>query len=79
VKHQPKAIFLAARTQSKAEIAIEDIRKVVPTANIQYLPLDLTSFTSIKGAAEAFTSLSDRLDILINNAGKSIRDTKMSS
>jgi NAD(P)-dependent dehydrogenase (short-subunit alcohol dehydrogenase family) len=31
--------------------------------------LDLTSFASIKQAAQEFTARSDRLDILINNAG----------
>lgn len=68
-KHNPKEIYLAARTPSKAEAAIEDIKKVVPNGNISYLKMDLTSFSSIKEAAEEFNRKSDRLDILINNAG----------
>ncbi|CRK20434.1 putative oxidoreductase like protein [Verticillium longisporum] len=69
-KHKPAHIYLAARTESKAQAAIEEIRKIVPNAApISFLPLDLTSFDSIKKAAAEFLSKSDRLDILINNAG----------
>ncbi|KAK4550786.1 hypothetical protein LTR36_000366 [Oleoguttula mirabilis] len=68
-KHNPKEIFLAARTPSKAEAAIEDIKKAVPNSNISFLQLDLTSFSAVKKAADDFKARSDRLDILINNAG----------
>lgn len=37
--------------------------------NITYLPLDLSSFKSISSAAHQVTSESERLDILMNNAG----------
>ena len=69
VKHNPARLFLAARTPSKAEAAIGEIKKVVPSANISYLKLDLCSFQSISAAAEQFKSQSSRLDILMNNAG----------
>ena len=68
-KHDPKEIFLAARTPSKAEAAIADIKKAVPKGNVSFIQLDLTSFASIKHAADEFNTRSDRLDILINNAG----------
>ncbi|KAI9657463.1 MAG: hypothetical protein M1821_003145 [Bathelium mastoideum] len=68
-KHNPANIFLAARTQSKAEAAIADIKNQVPDATITYLPLDLASFPSIAHAAQLFQSQSNRLDILIHNAG----------
>ena len=68
-KHEPKEIFLAARTPSKAEAAIKDIKKAVPNGNVSYLKLDLSSLASVKQAADEFKSRSDRLDILINNAG----------
>ncbi|KAK0879775.1 hypothetical protein LTR87_006412 [Friedmanniomyces endolithicus] len=68
-KHEPKEIFLAARTRSKVESAIADILKAVPKVNITFLELDLSSFASVKQAAKDFQSRSDRLDILINNAG----------
>jgi len=68
-KHNPSEIYLAARTPSKAEAAIAEIKAVVPSANIKFLNLDLTSFVSIADAARQFTSRSQRLDVLVNNAG----------
>lgn len=68
-KHNPAHIFLAARTKSKALAAIEDIQTAVAqVAPITYINLDLTSFVSIKRAAEEFLAQSDQLHILINNA-----------
>ena len=67
-KHDPKEIFLAARTPSKAAAAISEIQQAVPNSKVTFIQMDLTSFESIKKAAEDFKSRSDRLDILINNA-----------
>lgn len=68
-KHNPQQIFLAARTASKANDAIADIKKAVPSANVEHLLLDLSSFKSIEAAANTFISKSSKLDILMNNAG----------
>ncbi|MCJ1397497.1 hypothetical protein MMC11_000690 [Xylographa trunciseda] len=68
-KHKPAHIYLAARTAAKAENAIKEIEAAVPGANISFLSLDLTSFASVAEAARSFTSQSQRLDVLINNAG----------
>ncbi|KAI9817472.1 MAG: hypothetical protein M1827_001082 [Pycnora praestabilis] len=68
-KHDPSYIYLAARTPSKAEAAISEIKTSVPKASITYLPLDLSSLASVKDAADKFNSQSQRLDILMNNAG----------
>lgn len=62
-------LFLAARTPSKGEDAIASIKETVPNANITCLELDLASFSSIVKAVESFTASSDRLDVLVNNAG----------
>ncbi|KAF2157247.1 NAD(P)-binding protein [Myriangium duriaei CBS 260.36] len=69
-RHNPSHIYLAARSASKADAAIASIREETPSAPpITHIPLDLSSFSSVKSAAETFTSASPRLDILINNAG----------
>lgn len=60
---------MACRTESKATAAIAEVHKFHPEAKISYLPLDLTSFASIQAAAEKFQSESDRLDVLMLNAG----------
>jgi retinol dehydrogenase-12 len=68
-KHNPSQIFLAARSPEKGQAAIQNIKEVVPKANITFLQLDLTSFTSIVEAAKVVNSSVNRLDILMNNAG----------
>ncbi|KAI9754493.1 MAG: hypothetical protein M4579_004663 [Chaenotheca gracillima] len=68
-KHKPAQIFLASRTPSKGEAAVADIKKAVPEANVTHLSLDLASLDSVKAAAKSFLAQSQRLDILINNAG----------
>jgi len=69
-KHHPQKIFLAARTESKAREAIASIKsQTSEDANIEFLPLDLTSLPSVKAAAEQVRQRSDRLDILVLNAG----------
>ncbi|KAH6989029.1 hypothetical protein BKA56DRAFT_727598 [Ilyonectria sp. MPI-CAGE-AT-0026] len=69
-QHNPARIYLAARSQEKAEAAIEQLKKANPNASpISFLHLDLSSFASVRGAAENFTRSESRLDILINNAG----------
>jgi NAD(P)-dependent dehydrogenase (short-subunit alcohol dehydrogenase family) len=69
-KHNPHKIFLAARTESKARDAIASIKSQdLQDVDIEYLPLDLSSLPSVKSAADQVIRKSDRLDILILNAG----------
>ncbi|EEP81150.1 predicted protein [Uncinocarpus reesii 1704] len=69
-KHNPTRIYLAARNTAKAQAAIADIQKhLSQPADIHHLPLDLSSFASIRAAADQFTSSNNRLDTLILNAG----------
>lgn len=68
-EHSPARIYLAARSESKATAAIEELQRDVPSAAIEYLSLDLKSFSSIAAAASTFKAKESRLDILLNNAG----------
>ncbi|KAL8716135.1 MAG: hypothetical protein Q9220_000040 [cf. Caloplaca sp. 1 TL-2023] len=68
-KHNPARIFLAARTPSKGEAAVAEIKKASPSAEVTYLKLDLCSFKSITTAAKEVQSQSSRIDVLMNNAG----------
>ncbi|KAI5306674.1 hypothetical protein KEM56_007657 [Ascosphaera pollenicola] len=68
--HNPKRIYLAARTESKAIEAITSIKLTLEhDVDIRWLPLDLASFDSIRAAAKQFKNESDRLDTLLLNAG----------
>ncbi|KAJ5746125.1 hypothetical protein N7520_011307 [Penicillium odoratum] len=69
-KHNPAKIFLGARTESKAIDAIKEIKSSISNdTEITWIPLDLASTDSIRKAAESFNTQSQRLDILILNAG----------
>lgn len=68
-RHKPDQIWLAARNLTKAQAAADEIKQQVPDAPIRLLELDLTSFNSIKQAAQVFSTSSPRLDILMLNAG----------
>lgn len=68
-KHNPKEVVIAARTPSKAEATIAEIKQESPNANISLIQIDLSSFKSVKKAADEFLSRHSRLDILLNNAG----------
>ncbi|KAL9052886.1 MAG: hypothetical protein Q9162_005112 [Coniocarpon cinnabarinum] len=69
-KQNPNRIWMAARSKAKSEAAIAAIRSTSPNARITHIPLDLTSFDSIKSAAQKITSdPNNRLHILITNAG----------
>ncbi|KAF7547707.1 hypothetical protein G7Z17_g7535 [Cylindrodendrum hubeiense] len=68
-RHKPKQIWLASRSLEKARIAADEIKQQVPEAPIKLLELDLGSFDSIKKASQKVLSESDRLDILMLNAG----------
>jgi len=73
VKHSPARIFLTARSESKAKEAIELIAAAAPdvpaSTIIQPLVLDLSSLASVRDAAKQVLDNSDRLDILMLNAG----------
>ncbi|RDW72740.1 putative short-chain dehydrogenase/reductase family protein [Aspergillus mulundensis] len=69
LKHNPEQVFLAARSEEKAQNAIRELESTAPNVKITWLPLDLTYTKSIHDAAELFKSHASRLDILILNAG----------
>ncbi|KAL2831561.1 short-chain dehydrogenase/reductase [Aspergillus cavernicola] len=69
-KHNPALIWLAARSPDKAQAALNEIQKQLPKpANIKLLELDLASFESVQQAASIVIAESQRLDILMLNAG----------
>ena len=68
--HDLARIYLAARTESRALEAIQDIRVAVPNCPpIEFVQCDLTSLPSVQNAAQQFARKEKRLDILILNAG----------
>ncbi|KAJ5682196.1 hypothetical protein N7462_005361 [Penicillium macrosclerotiorum] len=66
-------IYMASRTQAKAEAAIEAITTSSPSPDnpgeFKFLHLDLSDLRSVKRAATTFAELESKLDVLWNNAG----------
>ncbi|KAL9065039.1 MAG: hypothetical protein Q9161_008493 [Pseudevernia consocians] len=66
---KPKLIILAGRTESKIRPVITEINNSHPDIAIKFIKLDLADQSSIRAAVKEVTSLVDKLDVLINNAG----------
>ncbi|KAH8820158.1 putative estradiol 17 beta-dehydrogenase [Xylogone sp. PMI_703] len=64
-------VYIAARSQDKAEKAIEDIKKTAKSSkgSLFFLPLDLSDLSKVKSAAQSFLSREQKLHVLFNNAG----------
>ncbi|KAM0712494.1 hypothetical protein Q7P37_011591 [Cladosporium fusiforme] len=61
-------VYLAGRSQGKADSAIEEIKKNHPSSDgrLEYLHVDLADLTTIKKSAEDFMRREQRLDVLTN-------------
>lgn len=68
---QPKLIILAGRSLDKVKQTAEVVAKAHPEVKTKVLELDLTSFASVRKAAEEVNSWGDVpvIDVLVNNAG----------
>ena len=65
-------VILASRNQQASAKAIAQIRAVTPNAFVESIPLDLSSFASVRQCASAFQAKHYPLHVLINNAGGSV-------
>ena len=59
-------VFLGARNAKAGRAAAE---KLSSEGDVIFLEIDVSNEKSIRGAAEEFSRQSDRLDVLVNNAG----------
>lgn len=62
-------VILAARPGDKLDAALAALRQELPSAQLDAVALDLTDFASIRSCAAKVSELTDKLDLLINNAG----------
>lgn len=60
---------MAARSKDRANKVIAEVKGQIPNAAIRFIELDLADFASIKKVADEVIKSTDRLDILMNNAG----------
>lgn len=62
-------VFIACRSAERAQPALELIRATGGNAQVEFLPLDLGDFDSVRECARMFLARGLPLHLLVNNAG----------
>jgi NAD(P)-dependent dehydrogenase (short-subunit alcohol dehydrogenase family) len=62
-------VLVTGRNAEKGRLAIEQIKRAVPSAKVSFAMLDLASLASIRAFAASIIASGRPLDLLINNAG----------
>ncbi len=62
-------VLMACRNPTKAADALAHVTREVPAARAELVPLDLASLGSVRTAVSEVAARTDRLDLLIDNAG----------
>ncbi len=62
-------VVMACRNIKKAQKAKDTIKKILPTASLEIMILDLNSLKSVRDFAAEFSKNHQQLHLLINNAG----------
>ena len=67
------SVVVAARNRAKGEAALAEITSRSGSERVELADLDLASMKSIHAFADGFLASHDRLDVLLNNAGLTLR------
>ena len=62
-------VILACRSKEKTEAVLDELRRDVPGAQVEFVPLDLGSLSSVRTCAHALLARETPIHGLINNAG----------
>ncbi|KAI9841658.1 MAG: hypothetical protein M1838_003462 [Thelocarpon superellum] len=68
-KHNPAHVYFTGRNAESAATAISEAKAVVPGAKVSFIRADLADLESVQEAAKQFVGQSQRLDVLMCNAG----------
>lgn len=71
-------VILACRDMDRANKAAEEVRKRSRNDNVIVKKLDLASLQSVRQLAKEILASEERLDVLINNAGRCINHHHLS-
>jgi NAD(P)-dependent dehydrogenase (short-subunit alcohol dehydrogenase family) len=61
-------VYIAARSEEKAQKAIDELKQETGKDSVLFLKLDLADLVSIKASAEEFIRMESELHTLYNNA-----------
>ena len=62
-------VYVTARSASKGEAAVADVKAATGNDAVFLLPLDLADLTSVQACARSFLDRDEPLHVLVNNAG----------
>lgn len=63
-------VYIAGRSRERVDQAIQKMRdETFRNLDLHFLQLDLNDLKSVSNAAETFTTMEPRLDLVLNNAG----------
>ena len=62
-------MYIIGKNEEKGQSALQDIKKLFPKINIQFMKTDLSLISEIKKLSAYFFNKKIKIDILINNAG----------
>lgn len=76
----PSLLILTYRTKEKIKKVVERLRDTYPSVRAAIVHLDLENLDSVRTAANEVRSLTNHIDVLINNAGvMSVQDRTLTS
>ncbi len=70
-------VFAAARSPERGQAAVSQIQKDSGSIAVELLEMDLTSFASVRRAAGELLERTERLDVLVNNAGLTLNSRQL--
>ena len=65
-------VVFVCRSKEKGEAAVADIRREIPSAQLDLMIAEMSSFASVRALAAQIREKYPRLDVLINNAGAAV-------
>ena len=72
-------VFAAARSVERGQAAVSQIQKDSGSIAVELLELDLAAFASVRRAADELLGRTERLDVLVNNAGLTLNERRVTS
>ena len=72
-------VIAAARSPERGQAAVSQIQKDSGSIAVELLQLDLASFASVRRAADELLERTNRLDVLVNNAGLTLNDRTLTN
>ncbi|MCY3569104.1 MAG: SDR family NAD(P)-dependent oxidoreductase [Chloroflexi bacterium] len=70
-------VFAASRSRERGQAAVSEIQRDSGSIAVELLELDLTSFASVRQAVDQLLQRTERLDVLVNNAGLTLNERRL--